>query len=365
MESTEANKAKTKSTHGGNIIATAKELGVAVDDLIDMSSNLTPFGSAPGLQKVLADRLGEIRYLPETGSETLRGLFAEKHGLNQEQVLAGNGTTEFIFAIPEVVKAKRALIINPTYADYYSACLCSGLQADGFDLLPEKDFEPDLHALSASLQGGELVFFCNPNNPTGALVPSEELYDFIAEHGESLFLVDESYLPFIREPSLLDFSIPDNLFILSSYSKIYGIPGLRLGFLTSTGANLKNIHEQSRPWGVNRMAQIAGEYLIRYGDDYVAKTIDFVEKERLRIVNELSSMAEIKVIPGAANFILCKLTGKMTAPELQKKMIDRKVMIRNCDNFTNLDEKYFRISLKSEEDNNYFLQTLADVFGVK
>ena len=350
------------SVHGGNIVATAKELGCKVADLIDMSSNLTPLPMVPGLRETLEKGLDEISYLPETESETLRKVFAEKYDLAEDQVLVGNGTTEFIFALPATFAQKKAVIVNPTYSDYRLACDWADVRVTDFILTLEQDFQLDLNKLAAEFHGGELVFICNPNNPTGLLTGSADLYRFVKGNPEIFFLVDESYLPFTREKSLLDFDLPPNLFILCSSSKIYGIPGLRLGFLVSQAKNLDKLTSQRKPWGVNRVAQLAGEYLLQNADDYVEEVRRFLERERQKFVTELSKITQIKVIPGEANFILCYLKEKLLAPELREKMLEKRVMIRNCATFDGLDEHYFRMSLKDRDENAYCLKALQELF---
>ncbi|MFZ5758851.1 MAG: pyridoxal phosphate-dependent aminotransferase [Thermodesulfobacteriota bacterium] len=349
--------------HGGNIVATARELGCRVTDLIDMSSNLTPLGMAPGLRETLEQGLDQIAYLPETGSETLRRLFAAAHGLAEDEVLVGNGTTEFIFDLPRLFAGGRALIVTPTYADYALACSWAGVAAQEFMLDPDSDFQLSLERLAAELRGGELVFLCNPNNPTGGLLAHDALRNFLNHHSRTFFLVDESYLPFTREPSLLAAPLPANLFVLFSSSKIYGIPGLRLGFLAARPANLRRFGERRRPWGVNRLAQLAGEYLLRHGERYADEVRTFITTERPWFVAELASIPAIRIVPGAANFILCRLTGRIGAAELRERMLASRIMIRNCANFSGLDDSYFRVSLKSRRENETFLRALAAILA--
>ncbi|MCB2181396.1 MAG: aminotransferase class I/II-fold pyridoxal phosphate-dependent enzyme [Desulfobulbaceae bacterium] len=348
--------------HGGNIVATAKKLGCKVTDLIDMSSNLSPLGMVPGLKETLTAGLDQISYLPETSSETLRKIFADKYGVSEKEILVGNGTTEFIFALPTAFAHKRAIIVNPTYSDYRLACQWAKVPARDFMLSPDKEFFLDLNELSGELQGGELVFICNPNNPTGRLTESRELHDMIMQHKESIFLVDESYLPFTREKSLLDFDLPPNLFLLCSSSKIYGIPGLRLGFLVSHSDNLDRLTGQRKPWGVNRIAQLAGEYLFQHADTYVEDVLQFLEKERPFFVDSLNKLSGIDVVPGRANFILCHIRKSITADEVHEELLKKRIMIRNCASFDGLDNHYFRMSLKARKENTLCLDALSEIF---
>ncbi|MFA7382349.1 MAG: aminotransferase class I/II-fold pyridoxal phosphate-dependent enzyme [Desulfurivibrionaceae bacterium] len=361
----EAGLISAQGAHGGDILAMAKRLGCAVSDLIDLSSNLTPLGMPPGLREELSARLPEISFLPESGSETLVRLFAGEYGCSPQQVLAGNGTTEFIYAVPGSVRCKRALIVAPTYGDYQTASEWAGLKVDFFTLKADEDFAIDFNRLSARLAGGELVFLCNPNNPTGRVVPSRELLDFILAHPASEFLIDESYLPFVGEPSLAGFSLPANMFLLCSSSKIYGIPGLRLGFLVATEEKMARFAARRKPWGVNRLAQVAGEYLFSHGDGYVQAVRDVIGRTKPGFVARLSALPGVQVVPGVANFVLCRLRGPITAPRLREAMLSQRIMIRDCSNFTGLDSEYFRVSLQEGERNERCLAALAEILRGK
>ena len=350
-----------KIAHGGNILATAKQLGCQTDELIDMSSNLTPLGMVPGLREELKDHLSEIAFLPETGSEILCGLFADKHGLQQEQVLAGNGTTEFIYGVPAALDHNRAIIVSPTYGDYLVASNWAGMDVELFELDHKDGFELDLDRLNAAITGGELVFICNPNNPTGAMIDSTSLISLAEKNPQSSFMVDESYCSFLQLKSLLDYSLPENMFVLGSFSKVYGIPGLRLGFLVASVENMAHLGARRKPWGVNRMAQVAGEFLLQHGDDYVTEVIHFLETHRPSFVEQLAAMPNVEVIPGDSHFILCFLKGDIRADTLAKRMLEHKIMIRNCANFQGLDERFFRVSMQREEKNARGLAILREV----
>lgn len=351
------------AVHGGNILATARALGCRVEELIDLSSNLTPFGTMPGLKEALVAGLDEIRYLPESGSESLRAVFAARNRIAPAQVLAGNGTTEFIYAVPAAFGCRRALIVNPTYADYATACEWAGLPVEDFALDPAAGFRLDLAALAARLTGNELVFLCNPNNPTGVLTPSAALAELARARPDSLFLVDESYLPFTREPSLLAPGLPENLLVLFSASKIYGIPGLRLGFLAGSTGRIAHLGQRVKPWGVNRLAQLAGEYVLQHGENYQEEVIRFVERERPRVMAELAALPGVAPVPGAANFILSRLHGTVRAPELKAALLEERIMLRDCSNFASLDDHYFRISLKEAAINDHVLAKMRAFFG--
>ncbi len=353
------------TAHGGNIIAIARELGCPVHDLVDMSSNLMPLAMDQGLRAALIAHLDEIAYLPETASDSLRALFAARHGRAAAEVQVGNGTTDFIFAIPAAAGRRQALIVNPTYNDYRLACSWAGVAVRDCQLTAADHFRLDTERLAAALTGDELVFICNPNNPSGGCTPSPTLHALAKAYPTTLFVVDESYLPFTREVSLLDLPPLDNLLILTSFSKIYGIPGLRLGFLTGAPELLARITAHNKPWAVNRLAQVAGEYLVRHGDAHVEKVLCFIEAHRPDFVARLAALPGVEVIDGVCNFILCRLTGAMRADRLRAAMLGgHRIIIRDCANFTGLDHRYFRLSLKEPACNQRCLEALAEFLTV-
>lgn len=353
-------------SHGGDILAVARSLGCLPAELVDMSSNLAPFGPAPGVREVLLARLDEIAYLPETGSESLCACLGAKIQRPREDILAGNGTTEFIFALPAGLRPRLGVIVNPSYGDYRLACGWAGVEVLDFALDPAADFVLDLERLAEVLAGNELVFLCNPNNPTGVLTPARQLHDFIARHRTTNFLVDEAYLPFTGEESLLALPPLANLLVLQSYSKIFCIPGLRLGFLVGAAGLLARLRERSKPWGVNRLAQVAGEYLCLQADAYVAEVAAFVARERALVAAQMAGLEGVKVMPGRANFLLGRLgPGELRAGELRRRLLQQRFIIRNCANFTGLDERYFRISLKDSATNQRCLAALAAIINEK
>jgi len=353
------NTSHTPVVHGGNIIDTAKKIGCTVDNLIDMSSNLNPLGADDGLLAYLRDTIDQIAHLPESNSTTLRESFADKYNLSSKQVMAGSGTTEFIFSIPAAIPANRAIIITPTYADYFTACARADLTVETFTTDPHRLV--DLKALAKILHGDELVFLCNPNNPTGSFLPTDDLLTLINNHPKTTFIIDESYIAFSNNPSLLDFPLANNSFVLCSYSKIFCIPGLRLGFLAGSAANIKTITMNSKPWGVNRLAQLAGEYLVREGERIKKSTLSYLEKERQRVMTAMEKFPSLDCQPGTTNFILCKIKEGMSAKQLYEKLLQQGIIIRDCQNFINLGQNYFRFSLKTTEQNDLFIKALGDI----
>ena len=191
-----------------------------------MSSNVNPLGPPPGLLAHLQDRLPAITRLPEVDAAEAASAFAFRHGVDPQRVLGANGTTQFIHILPRVLGSRCAAILGPTYADYTDACRLSGVPWVEVLSEPANGFVHDPATIDRAVRAGaDTVFVCNPNNPTGVLLPAAALEDLCRRHRQARFVVDESYLPFVRDgenDSLVACCHP-NLVVLNSMSKIFRV----------------------------------------------------------------------------------------------------------------------------------------------
>ena len=208
--------------HGGNIYEMARLLGCAPSEIIDMSSNVNPLGPPTGLVDFLKKNIDAATCLPEVDSREITNHFAQHFDLDPDRLLAGNGTTQFIYMIPHVLETRGALILGPTFTDYADTCrmhnvLPAIMMADESD-----DFRPDISRLEQKIDGKDTVFICNPNNPTGSLIPINELEWLCSSHPGTNFIIDESYLPFVNlgEKVSMIHSGLTNVVVLISISNI-------------------------------------------------------------------------------------------------------------------------------------------------
>ena len=342
--------------HGGNIYQIASKLGCAPSEIIDMSSNLNPLGAMPGLINFLRDSLAEITTLPEADSAGAVTAFADRYNVDPELVIAGNGTTQFIYSIPQALNTKKALILGPTYSDYADACKMHN--ADYTYLITEesKSFEPDINKIEENISECDTVFICNPNNPTGALIPPSDLESLCRAHPDIFFIIDESYMPFVKSGekiSMIRIGLP-NVIILNSMSKIFKIPGLRIGFLISSKKIIKKLEPFMLPWSVNSIAQAAVLYLMEKKDEveaFIKKSRDFIEIEREIFISKFENISSIKLFPSTTTFILARLFGNYKAENICSYMSQYKILIRDCSNFRGLSDNFIRISLKTRDIN--------------
>lgn len=354
--------------HGGNIYDAAKRLGCEPSDIIDMSSNLNPLGPPDGLARHLMDRMDTIISLPEVDSKHITTLVAGRYGIPAECVLAGNGTTQFIYAIPRALSTRKALVVGPSYADYKDACAMNRADCEIFLTHAEDGFMPDMDALSAAINGKDTVFICNPNNPTGVMWRDSQLEALCRSFPETCFVIDESYLPFAVDhygQSAIRFKLP-NVIVLNSMSKIFRIPGLRVGFLLAPITLIYRFEKFILPWSVNALAQEAVAYLLENGDRiqaFLNRSRQFVAHEKRLFLELLEPLKTIKAFPGSVYFVLARLEGKIKAADLCAHLLKHRVLIRNCGNFVGLDDRYVRFSLKDRDTNMMLVQRISDMLA--
>ncbi|MCW5213304.1 cobyric acid synthase, partial [Desulfobulbus sp. TB] len=227
-------------------------------------------------------------------------------------------------------------------------------------LSAEDDFQPDLEKIATQLQAGDLLILGQPNNPTGRMNDREALLTLADQHPEVLFLLDEAFAGFVAGYTSLA-GTRKNIITLCSLTKLFAVPGLRLGFLAASEELCCAIKGQIAPWSVNTLAQAAGVTMI--GDtEYISNTQDLVRKNRKFLCKYLATIPCLRVIPGAADFLLVQLKDKLTASELANQLLEQaRIAIRVCANYEGLDEQYFRVAVRSEEENNHLVAALQKI----
>lgn len=355
--------------HGGNIKKLAEQLGCEAGDIIDMSSNLNPLGPLDCIEPFIRENVMKIRALPEPDAGSMRNGFAGFYGVDENRVMAGNGTTWFIYTLPLALGSKRVLICGPTYADYKDACLMYGIQYDHYLADVSRRFQPDIEELSLMAGHADTVFICNPGNPTNALMQRSDIEYLLKRHPGTVFIVDESYLPFVERAediSLVPETKYSHLLVLSSMSKIFRIPGLRTGFLSADSKIIEKVMAYYQPWSVNALAQAVVEYIFSRSEDidpFVRKTRDFIKTERNRFIKSLAGIQGLEIFDSCTCFILARLHNGMSSGEFCEAIGRNRILIRDCANFLGLSDQYVRFSLKKMETNDRLVSLIREVMG--
>jgi threonine-phosphate decarboxylase len=353
--------------HGGNIYQLARQLDCEPSDICDMSANVNPLGPMPELVEHLKTRLPAMASLPEVDAGAMVKAFADNYDVDPATVMAGNGSTQLIYRIPRALGDGKALVVSPTYADYQDACAMNGVACEHLIAREADDFAPDMDAVRRSAASAGLVFLCNPNNPTGAMIARDDIAELCRALPDTVFVVDESYLPFAPHPeavTLIRSDLP-NLVVLNSMSKAFRIPGLRIGFVKAAPPLLEKLNAFALPWSVNSLAQVAVQWLMTHRETvepFLAATRTMIEREKERIEESIHQKNVARCFPSATSFILMRLPPGLKAATVWEQLAAHRILIRDCANFTGLSDEFIRISMKGEDENQRATDLLIELF---
>lgn len=353
--------------HGGQILAASQQTGLKLADILDFSSSVNPVGPSPKALDAIKDNFWQIQKYPDSNSNLLREAIAKQYNLRKENIVVGNGSTELIYLFAEAFMKKGdfALIPAPSFSEYEGAVRRTGEQVNFLKL--DKDFQVDKASFSKEVAGAKIFFLCNPNNPTSNLTPNEKLEWIIktAMDNGTLVFLDEDFLEFVENQEKLTFinkiAKYPNLFILKSFTKIYGLTGLRIGYGIAC-EEITNILSNSKiPWNVNCLGQSAAIAAL-HDEDHLNKILKLLKEEKIFLLAEMKKFKDFKIYPSDANFLFIDIRSSgMTAAQLKEKMLQRGVLIRDCSSFTALDEYYVRIAVKTRSENEKLLESLKEV----
>ncbi|MBI4555736.1 MAG: threonine-phosphate decarboxylase [Planctomycetes bacterium] len=366
--------------HGGNIQEICSRYGLEPGGLLDFSANINPLGYPPSLPKALREGLPSILHYPDINCTRLRRAITQKTRHKEKEILIGNGSTELMYLIPRAFRPQKGVIFEPTYSEYGRALRLAGANVEKLVSTGNTSFRPDLGSASGRLTSGQsqMVFLCNPNNPTGDLIKKEEILALaLHQHGaglaeglpQSLIVVDEAFMDFVDEPHkytvLPEAGRVKNLIVLRSMTKFFGYPGLRLGYMVAHREVISQAEGHKEPWTVNALAQLAGEAALQ-DEDFIFRSREYVASEKSFLYGELSRLGGINPIPPTVNFITSRITLEgLTSAGLKEMLIRKGLLIRDCSNFPGLDDKYFRVAVRRREENLLLLQALGTVLSEK
>ncbi|NOY54327.1 MAG: threonine-phosphate decarboxylase [Deltaproteobacteria bacterium] len=351
--------------HGGNLREISKACGIPEEEILDFSASINPLGPPKGALKAILDGMDRLVHYPEIDGMTLRERLAGEGNLSVENVLVGNGSSEFVYLVPRVLSPRRALVPVPSFSDYGRALRLAGCGVVSFPLIAEESFRLDpgrlIDALSEKI---DLLVLCNPNNPTGGLLSAEEVLmvvDAAADRG-IIVLCDEAFIDFVPDGSVRHRvkEFP-NLLVLRSFTKFYGIPGLRAGAIYGDGVLVRRIGACQEPWTMNRLAGAAVAAALDDAE-YRERTLELIDAERAVLVGRLASLPGVRVFPSSANFLLLETSSPMPEPDrLFGALLRAGILVRNCASFSGLGPRFFRIAIRSSEENGLLLETFQAV----
>jgi threonine-phosphate decarboxylase len=351
--------------HGGEVLDAAGKTGLRREQILDFSSSVNPLGSSRNALEAAEKGFAEIPAYPDSNSTELRQAIAGHFsGITKSNVVVGNGSTELIYLFAEAFlkKGEVALIPAPTFGEYESAVRKTGETAKFVKL--DRNFNVDAAGFIHEMVGAKIVFLCNPNNPTSILISNETLTAIIekAMKQDTLVFLDEDFLEFVENEKALSFigkiKRYPNLFILRSFTKIYGLTGLRVGYGIASEEIVSVLSCAKIPWNVNCLAQVAAVVALK-DEEHLKGTRELIKKEKTQLLAELEKFGGFKVYPADANFFFIDIrkTG-LTATELANRLLSQGILIRDCTSFHGLDQYYVRVAVKTHSENEHLVEAL-------
>lgn len=338
--------------HGGDIYSH--------EGVVDFSASINPLGMPPAAKRALIENVGAYEAYPDTHCRELRSAIARAEGATCKQIVCTAGVTDLLHRICQVLKPRHALVTAPCFSGYEQALERAGsqvmrhplIEGDGFDLTES------VLGFSCLPTAPDAVFLCNPNNPTGLTIKRALLIRILDEARAAGIhvILDECFLDFTDEPSAVPLcnGYP-NLIVMRAFTKMHAMAGLRLGYgICSDEQLVRDLADCGQPWAVSVPAQLAGVAALA-DEQWAQRTRAYVAAEREKLARGLEELGLI-VVPGKANYLLFKSERPVYAPLLQ-----RGFLIRRCENFNNLDARWYRIAVRNAQENARFIEAIGAV----
>ena len=328
---------------------------------LDFSSNISPLGLPDGVREAVIRSLDRADRYPDPFCRDLRKAIGASWGVSPDCILCGNGAGDLIERAVQAVRPKRALVTSPTFSEYPAALARMGCAVIANRLVPENGFRLTEAVLDDITEDTDMVFLCEPNNPTGVTSDPALLREILSRCARcgALLVADECFNGLLSDPAvhtLLPELDSGNLLILNAFTKLYAIPGLRLGFaLSGDRGLLEAMGRCGQPWPVSAVAQAAG--IAALADrDYPARLRHLLDRERPALKERLASLGATD-LTGEANYILFRHPDISLADKLEKTG----VLIRRCESYPGLGPGWYRAAVRTGEENRRLLDAIRQV----
>ncbi|GKU84662.1 threonine-phosphate decarboxylase CobD [Niallia sp. NCCP-28] len=340
-------------SHGANPHYLYEKLGLAMPkNIIDFSANINPLGP-PGILKENWDSFYEqMQVYPDPEGRILKRKIAENEKISEQVVLLGNGAAELLALVGRMLAGKKVLLIQPTFSEYEKVCRANGCEVHYY-IMNDLDWQLDLEKIKEIIHQVDAVFLCNPNNPTGIYYQKGALLVLLKEcvQHDCYFILDEAFYDFVPayENMIPEQKNYPSLIIVRSMTKMFSIPGIRLGYMVANPSVIKKMAEFQPHWSLNSIALKTGELLLEE-KAFVAETIQYVEKEKQVLAPFYAKMG-LNITNSQANFYLLKdpLYDKQHA--FLQFLLKEGIVARHTYNYPGLDGRWLRFAIKNRQEN--------------
>lgn len=345
----------TRPTHGGNLDWAVTQINCSNSAVLDFSASINPLGPPKSTIEAIIKGIKELTHYPNPDYPQFRQAIGQHHHIPSEWVLPSNGAAELLTWIAwEAHNLDGVLLPSPCFADYKRALNTFNIS---FQSYPLEDLTQGLnHPKNVAL------LVNNPHNPTGKLWDKNTLIPYLQQF--PLVVIDEAFMDFLppnEQESLIDLIADyDNLIIVRSITKFYSLPALRIGYGITHPDRIKKWQQWRDPWSVNSLAELAGIEALN-DKEFQQKTWQWLKPSREKLRDDLAQIKGLKPLPSSANFILVETS--IHSSQLQLELLQREqILIRDCLSFPELGEKYFRVAVRTQEENQRLTHAIEEIY---
>lgn len=352
--------------HGANPERLYKQMNIPVPDVIyDFSENVNPFRLPERVIETWPNLLEKVISYPDPDGEPFLSAAAKFHHINHDQLFIGNGAAEILALLAERYRGKTAIVVHPTFSEYEATLTAKDVKIRRVIAKEAANFQLPIDEIKEVMKEAGVLYLCTPNNPTGILPSKDELLAII-EHGKTVkcdIVLDEAFIDFVDES--LSF-IPkiktnDHLIIIRSMTKMYAIPGIRLGYVVAGTDIIQELQSFAPHWNVNGVAAEIGAICLQE-QKFIEKTKRHSESERQKFKKFLTAH-QCVITKSVANFIVFKLADEWQTKQLYEDLLRKGIVLRHTENFIGMEGNWLRVGIKTIEQMTFLRKELDQWFA--
>ena len=335
--------------------------GAAPDDIIDFSANINPLGPPQAALDEYHTTVGAISSYPPVYSERLAARIAEWLGIASDEVIVGNGSTQLIHLFARVYRLTVPYVAIPTFSEFANAIALNDCTPYALELRREHAFTIQLTQVESALKRqAQALFIGRPNSPTGSMFPLGVAARIVeqCERFRSFCMFDEAFIDFTgrKESAITLMRGPERrlrgLLIIGSLTKIFSIPGLRVGFLAGPATVIRELRRYIEPWSLNVVAERVAMACLKHADEFTHRTQTWLLEERSHLSEQLSAIRGVIVYPSAANFLMLEVKESAQAASFREFMLSRGIAVRDLRTMPGCSGGLYRVAVRLRHDND-------------
>jgi threonine-phosphate decarboxylase len=341
--------------------------GAASDGVIDFSASINPLGPPLVAIEAYHRAVDALACYPAPYADVLGRQIADWIGIDALNVLAGNGSTQLIHLIARVMHWRRPVVVTPTFSEISNALILAEATPHAIELSRDYDFKLRMDDVTSALEAGaDAILLGRPNSPTGSLLSFDYAATIAIECArfDATCVFDEAFIDFVADSRSMTELIPrmPNVIVLRSMTKIFAIPGLRLGFVVAAAPSIARLRAMLEPWSLNAIAERVGLACIGVADEYIARTRELIASERIFLADGLARNPLLRIFPSAANFLMLA-TGEDAANSFGAFMLRRMIAVRDLSSLPGCGPGLYRIGVRSRADNERIVEAARAYHG--